>query len=295
VTQPPIETDLATEMVAVYQAPLEDFISRRDALAKQLRAEKRRDDAALVKALRKPSGIAWALDGVVHEDPVSIEHLAVAIREAQSGADLRTGLEKVKEAVRSVAAAGARVAVRAGHPIEPNALVTAVQAIIGDETAFAEFRAGRLVDVPEGGGLSLLFALTPNPPSTKATSSASAVPPTTEPVKADPRVELAAAARAEVHRAEKALAEMREQSEHAVESLRDANARLDAAERALEQARAERDARRDDVERTQRHVQSTAANLEVAQRAFEDARGMTESTELRPKVRSAEGRSDHSS
>ena len=110
-------------MVAVYQAPLEDFISRRDALAKQLRAEKRRDDAALVKALRKPSRIAWALDGVVHEDQVSIEHLAVAIREAQSGADLRTGLEKVKEAVRSVAAAGARVAVRAGHPIEPNALL----------------------------------------------------------------------------------------------------------------------------------------------------------------------------
>ena len=96
-TQPPIETDLATEIVAVYRAPLEDFISRRDALAKQLRAEKRRDDAALVKALRKPSRIAWALDGVVHEDPVSIEHLAVAIREAQAAPIFRTGLERVRE------------------------------------------------------------------------------------------------------------------------------------------------------------------------------------------------------
>jgi hypothetical protein len=192
-----------------------------------------------VKALRKPSRIAWALDGVVHEDPVSIEHLAVAIGDAQSGADLRTVLEKVKEAVRAVAAAGARVAVRAGHPIEPNALVTAVQAIIGDASAFAELRAGRLVDVPEGGGLSLLFALTPNPASTKATSPASAAPPAIEAVKADPRVELAAAARAEVHRAEKTLAEMREQSERAVESLRDAKARLDAAERALGLCRVE--------------------------------------------------------
>jgi hypothetical protein len=272
VTQPPIETDLATEMVAVYHAPLEDFISRRDALAKQLRAEKRRDDAALVKALRKPSRIAWALDGVVHEDPISIEHLAVAIGEAQTGADLRTALEKVKEAVRSVAAAGARVAVRAGHPIEPSALVTAVQAIIGDASALAEFRAGRLVDVPEGGGLNLLFALTANPPSTKEASSPTVAPPPIEPVKADPRVELAAAARAEVHRAEKTLAEMREQSERAVGSLRDAKARLDVAERALVHAQAEREARRDDVERTQRHVQSTAANLEDAQRAFDDAR-----------------------
>jgi septal ring factor EnvC (AmiA/AmiB activator) len=272
VTQPPIETDLATEMVAVYQAPLEDFISRRDALAKQLRAEKRRDDAALVKALRKPSRIAWALDGVVHEDPESIEHLAAAIGDAQTGADLRTALETVKEAMRAVAAAGARVAVRAGHPIEPNALVTAIQAIIGDASAFAEFRAGRLVDVPEGGGLSLLFALTANPRSPKEPSSPSAAPPPIEPVKADPRIEHAAAARAEMHRAEKTLAEMRDQSKHAVESLRDAKARLDAAERALVHAQAELDARRDDVERTQRRAQSTAANLEDAQRAFDDAR-----------------------
>jgi chromosome segregation ATPase len=141
--------------------------------------------------------------------------------------------------------------------------------------------------------LSLLFALTANPPSTKEIPSQSVAPPAVEPVKADPRVELAAAARAELSRAEKTLAEMRERSEHAVESLRDAIARLDAAERALLQAQAEREARRDDVERTRRHVQSTAADLDAAQRAFDDARGMTESTELRPKVRSAEGRSDH--
>lgn len=266
-------------MVAVYQAPLEDFISRRDALAKQLRAGKRPEDAVLVKALRKPSRIAWSLDGVVHEDPESIEHLAAAIGDAQTGADLRTALERVKEAVRAVAAAGARVAVRAGHPIEPNALVTAVQAIIGDASAFAEFRAGRLVDVPEGGGLNLLFALTANPPSTKQSSSPITPPPAIEPLKADPRVELAAAARAEVHRAEKTLAEMREQSAHAVESLRNAKAKLDAAERALVHAQAELEARRDDVERTQRHVQSSAANLEDAQRAFDDARArLVEST-----------------
>ena len=271
-TQPSIETDLATAILTVYQAPLEDFISRRDALAKQLRAEKRRDDAALVKALRKPSRLAWALDGVVHEDPGSIEHLAVAIGEAQIGADLRTALDRVKEAVRAVAGAGARVAVRGGHPIEPNALAAAVHAIIGDASAFAEFRAGRLVEVPEGGGLNLLFALTASPSSTKAASSPSAAPPAIEPVKADPRVELAASARTELRRAEKLLAEMRGQSDHAMESLRDANARLDIAERALLHAQAELEARRDDVERMQRHAQSTAANLEEAQRVFDDAR-----------------------
>lgn len=280
-TTPPIDTDLATAILAVYQAPLEDFISRRDALAKQLRAEKRRDDAALVKTLRKPSRIAWTLDGVVHEDPVSIERLAAAIGEAQTGADLRTALEMVKDAVRAVAAAGARVAVRAGYPIEPNALAAAVHAIIGDASAFAEFRAARLVEVPQAGGLDLLTALTARPSSPPTPASPSAAPPTIEapkieppkiePPKPDPRIELAAAARAELRRAETVLADMREQSNHAVKALRDAEARLDAAERALLQAQSERDARRDDVERTRRHAESVAASVEESGRAVADA------------------------
>lgn len=272
--QPPMENDLETAIITVYRAPLADFISRRDELAKQLRAEKRRDDAALVKALRKPSRIAWTLDGVVHEDPASIDRLAAAIADAQTGADLRSAVDAVKEAIREVAAAGARVAVRAEYPIEPSVLVTAVQAIIGDESAFAELRAGRLVDVPEGGGLNLLFALTANPVSPPKAASPPSVPPPPpkEPVKPDPRIELAAAARADLHRAEQSLAGMRERSNQAVESLREAAEKLDIAERALLLAQKEVEARRQDVEGSQRHAASTAANLEHAQRAVDDAR-----------------------
>jgi DNA repair exonuclease SbcCD ATPase subunit len=273
VTQPPIETDLATAVIAVYQAPLEDFISRRDALAKQLRAEKRQDDAALVKALRKPSRMAWTLDGIVHEDPASIERLAAAIDEAQTGADLRAALETVKETVRAVAAVGARVATRAGHPIEPNALAAAVHAIIGEASAFAEFRAGRLVDVPQGGGLDLLTALAVVPPSARTSSSPSAATiPAIEPENGDPRVERAASARADLRGSEELLAERREQSEHAMKSLRDAKARFDTAEHALVQAQVELEARRDDVERTRQLAESATANLADAQRALADAR-----------------------
>ncbi len=266
----PIEADLAAAIVDLYRAPLEDFISRRDELAKRLRGEKRRDDAATVKALRKPNRTAWTLDGIVHEDPASIERLFAAIAQAQSGADLRTALEAVKEAVRDVAAAGARVAVRAEHPIEPSVLVAAVQAIIGDESAFAEFRAGRLVDVPEGGGLNLLFALTAG--ATPPTPPAPPPPPPIEPVKPDPRIALAAAARTNLDRAEKSLVELREQSESTAETLFDAKVKLDVAERALLLAQAELEARRADVERIQRQVDSTSVNLENAQRAVDDAR-----------------------
>ncbi|HEY9226998.1 MAG TPA: hypothetical protein VIP11_10145, partial [Gemmatimonadaceae bacterium] len=155
-TQPPTSIELETAILQVYRGPLDEFVSRRDALVKQLRAAKRREDADRVKLLRKPSRMAWVLDSVIHEDSAPIEQLVAAINAAQSGTDLRVALETVKAAVRDVAAAGARVAIRAGQPIEANAIATAVHAVIGDTKAFAELRAGLLVDVPEGGGLDML-------------------------------------------------------------------------------------------------------------------------------------------
>jgi hypothetical protein len=279
-THAPPESELATAILDVYQAPFEEFVSRRDALAKRLRAEKRREDAALVKALRKPSRMAWVLDRVVGEGPESIDRLADAIAAAQTSADLRAALEMVKEAVRAVAAVAARVAVRAGHPIEPNAISMAVHAVIGDASAFAELRAGRLVDVPEGGGLDLLNALTPQPPSASTNVPAKASPKASpkpslrapEPPKEDPRVALAAAARAELLRAEKSLDAARERLEEATHSVRDMKATLEEAEHAVRRAQSELEARRKDAERTRRHAESAAADLDEAQRVVDKAR-----------------------
>ena len=55
-------------------------------------------------------------------------------------------------------------------------------------------------------------------------------------------------------------------------SLRDAKARLDAAEQALVQAQIELKARREDFERTRQLAESAAVNLENAERALADAR-----------------------
>jgi hypothetical protein len=273
-TPPADETDLSTAILAVYHGPFDEFVGRRDALAKQLRAEKRRDDAALVKALRKPSRMAWVLDRVVAEDPESLSRLDAAIAEAQSAVDLRTAFEAVKAAVRGVAAAGARVAVRAEHPLEPNAIAAAVHAVISDAGAFAEFRAGRLVDIPEGGGLDLLITLRPPPPTPAAAPAPPAKPsrPEIEPPKKDPRIALAAAARAELLRAEELLAAARGEAEQASGSVRDAETRLEAAEQALLRAKSELEARRQESERARRHAASSATNLEAAQRAVDSAR-----------------------
>ena len=278
-TQPADPTEVETGLAALYHGPLDEFVSRRDALVKQLRAAKRREDADRVKALRKPSRTAWALDTIVHEAPASIEQLAAAISGAQtvqSGADLRAALETVRAAVRDVAAAGARVAMRAGYPIDANELTTAVHAVIGDATAFGDLRAGRLVDVPDGGGLDILSAITIIPPKSPPVAA-----PKPEPTRAEPiarqaieekEAELSIAARADLERAETVLGEARDHSDRAEQSVRHAEARLHVAEQALLHAEGEAQARRADVERARREAEAATTHVRDAERALADAR-----------------------
>ena len=287
-TQPDESSELETAMVAVYQGPLEEFVSRRDALVKQLRAAKRREDADRVKALRKPSRTAWVLDSIVHEDPASIEQLAAVLSAAQtvqSGTDLRVVLDTVRAAVRDVAAAGARAAIRAGQPIDASALVTAVHAVIGETSAFNDLRSGRLVDVPDGGGLDILSAITINVPASPSVTPSSQSTPAPAPeqpnvapsvetsTRAAQEAELAiAAARADLHRAEASLADASEKSERAERSVRESETKLDAAERALVNAQAETQARRADLERARRDAEAATAQEHEAERAVAAAR-----------------------
>jgi hypothetical protein len=267
-TQPLNPTELETAIIAVYRGPLEGFVSRRDALVKQLRTEKRREDADRVKLLRKPSRMAWVLDNIIDEDPASIAQLTAAIRDAQRGTDLRTAVETVRAAVRAVAAAGARVAIRAEQPIEANTIATAVNAVIGDAGAFEALRAGQLVEVPEGGGLEMLAIVgvsaptTPPPlgppPTAEAAETVSRAPSAIE------NAQLADAARADLRRAEMLLADMQERSAHAMQLVHDAQKALDVAEREWLSAQARAQARRADLERARQ-------NAEVAETAMRDA------------------------
>lgn len=287
-TQPSEPADLEAAILAVYRGPLDEFVSRRDALVKQLRAAKRREDADRAKALRKPSRTAWILDSVVHDDASSLEQLSAAITAAQtvqSGADLRAAMDTVRTAIRDVAAAGAHVAIRAGHPIDASALVTAVHAVIGETSAFNDLRAGRLVDVPDGGGLDILAAITINVPSSPPVvpSSPSAPAPVPETPNVEPRVDALArakeeaeraiaAARADLHRAEVSLADASDKSERAQRSVREAETKVDAAERALVNAQAEAQARRADLERARRDAEAATAQVRDAERAVAAAR-----------------------
>lgn len=65
----------------VYGGTLEEFVRRRDTLTKELRSAGERDAANVVKALRKPSRTAWALDQGAITAHDTLDALVTAVAE----------------------------------------------------------------------------------------------------------------------------------------------------------------------------------------------------------------------
>ncbi len=70
--------DLEAQLDALYAAPLADFVEARNALSKNLGAAGRKDDAARVKALAKPSAAAWAVNQIAFSSPRLLDALIAA-------------------------------------------------------------------------------------------------------------------------------------------------------------------------------------------------------------------------
>jgi len=82
-------TALPDEAASLFRESPEAFIAARDALASRLREDGRGDDAATVKALRKPTVVAWALNQLSDRDPDGVRALVAAgaeVRAAQQAA-----------------------------------------------------------------------------------------------------------------------------------------------------------------------------------------------------------------
>ncbi|WP_169945719.1 transposase [Microbispora sp. H11081] len=131
----------------------EEFTSARDALAKEAKAA---GDAALakrIKALRKPTVVAWAVNRTARDDGEDLGrllHLGLRLREAWRAQDAdalaEAGRERtplISRLVRSVRA-GAEAA---GHPLTPAAdleIERTLDAAVVDEEAAEQVRRGRL-------------------------------------------------------------------------------------------------------------------------------------------------------
>src|SRR3954471_6049462 len=143
----PTMVDEADEL---YGLPDAEFTAARDALAKRLRAEKRREDADAVKALRRPSVAAGAINRAVREHGAD-EVLAAgeALREAHeallSGSGDAKAVREATERERAAVRDFARVALGedASEATEEKVRATLHAASVDDDVREALI-AGRL-------------------------------------------------------------------------------------------------------------------------------------------------------
>ena len=258
----------------LYAGPLTDFISARDALAKELRATGDRDAASAVKSLRKPSRAAWALNRVAHQEPESLTALDSAVAgivAAHSGVgDVRAAMATLRNAVRDYATTAAAGSRSAGINLDVGELSNAILAVLGNPDSYDQLRSGRVSDVPDAGGLDFLATL-PTRPQLEVSSPRQAASETVDPAEAE-------RAREEARLAAEALDAARVAAEAAAAALGDADTDVARAQEMLRHAESELKAAQQRREFAHRSREAAAAELRHAEAACREAEHRLESS-----------------
>jgi hypothetical protein len=277
----------------LYGLPLEEFTPARDVLAKELRAAGRKDEAAEVKSLRKPSVAAWALNRVARDHPEAIGRLRTAgadLREAQQEAmsgdagRLREASRALSDEIDRVAELAAGALQAAGRPVsaaQQEKLVATLRTAAVDAAAGEALVRGVLVDDLEPTGFSLLGAPSgdapaparrPAPKTTPDGDGARSLPgaerPRKKPTASKEQLEALEAARRELRRrdaeAEMAATKARRRAERAEAALH----RAAEAQREADEARAAAEEAAGEAESARRAAAEAADRLAAAEAAL---------------------------
>jgi hypothetical protein len=164
--------------IGLFRTPPDRFVAERDALVIELRAAGRDDDAAAVKALRKPTATVWALNQLADREPDALSAVfeaGRALRAAQSDAIAGSSSNALVEAgtlrrsaVGRLTAATVAILDEGGHrgAAQADAITQALEAASVDAEVGAELAAGTLEKLPTApsdmgfGGLPAMTALT---------------------------------------------------------------------------------------------------------------------------------------
>lgn len=158
-----MSSDLGAEIDRLYSLPLDEFTGARNDLVRDLKKQKRSDDAARIAALRKPTLSAWAVNQAVRAEPGRLDsllgaggELRQAHRQAARGAgaeQLRAAARAERDAVEELAAAARKAAGRrAGEPFMDRVRET-LHATSLDDDARKAVCAGRLTEDVSVAGL----------------------------------------------------------------------------------------------------------------------------------------------
>ena len=206
----------------LYGLPLEEFTRARDEAARALKTDGRAEDAAEVKALRKPTAAAAAANRLVREQRADVDRFLEAnssLRDAQlSGTgDLEAATSSQREALERLVRAG-------GEQVRQTLTAAAV-----DDEAAAELLAGRLVRELEPRGFGTLLAHAPPAGRAPKRKPAAKTPP--------PKPEVDPKAREALREAEATLVARLDEEREAERQLAKARRAVEAARTAVERAR----------------------------------------------------------
>ena len=247
----------------LYGLPREEFVGERDALAKQLRTDGSRDEAAAVKALPKPTVAAWAANQAVRSQKRAARELwkaGDALSTAQdavlagkgSGAKLREASERERAAVEALVEAARGLLGATGGDLSEATIERVRETLHAgaiDSDARDEVAAGRVARErsPQG-----LFGADPF-----------AAPAPKRAAKTEPEPE--------AKPKPKAKAKPKGKSDDAAERKRE---RDEAAQRKREEAEARKRERQEAAER-ERERKAAADRVDKAQRALGQAQERT--------------------
>lgn len=152
--------DVAAEL---YGLPLDEFTAARDERAKELRADGERTAATAVRALRRPSTAAWAVNQLVRarrEEVEQVLDLGAALREAQAalaGDELRALRKQQQQLVAAVVRQTRAVARERGQRLSDTVqreVEATLKAAMADVDAAAAVRSGLLLRSLENTGFT---------------------------------------------------------------------------------------------------------------------------------------------
>ena len=262
----------------LYGLPPGEFTGARDARVKEVRGAGDREAAAAIKALKKPTVAAWALNQLARRRAKDVERLVNA------GEDLRAAPEELlaggdrgafQEAATWARVLGAELCADAtamaseagerGSGLEEKVAGTLHAAALDERTA-DELRSGRLVRERAAIGGFGAAAAPPAPAGRGRGSGRSAPAPKASTKRARGR------GRASVGREGAEKAEQRQRVGAARADERHARRELEAAKRALEHAQERAEAAAAHAEEAAERARTTAERLKDAKRSASAAR-----------------------
>lgn len=247
-----------SEAGRLYGLSLDEFTPARDETARRLRDEGRREDAAAIKALRKPSNPAWVVNRLARELPKIIDNLLAAgdrLRDAQlsGGGGLQDAMEGERVALDRAMRNAEEIATHAG--LASASTLQRVRETLHlaalDPDVAADVKRGVLTREGRATGFTGLARFDP-PVAPVKPGRAKAGRARAGPAKADPAAERRETAR------EQRLAKAREKAADAKLDLKSAERELADADRELAAVTRQR-------QRAQTRVERALIRVETAQ------------------------------